>query len=114
MFISLKQKATRKENLPESQYFGKMVKWPISVKKPDGSYYTAEESERLANGSKIKCDISVFTNDYGKFYSYVPSSLIVTEPVLKEVLESDFVESAPVGVQEPPTQVDPLDDEIPF
>lgn len=123
MFISLKQRTTRIERRKESQNYNKIVNWPISVKREDGSYYTKEESELLMNGCLVRCAIDVFENDYGTFYSYQPSSLVILEEVAREPYEGDFHESELVDgeastvtpdTQAPLTEVDPLDDEVPF
>jgi len=128
-FISLKQSATRIEKRKQSKNYGRKVLWPISVKREDGSFYTKEESELLDTGTYVRCKINTYTSSRypGEvFYSYVPSSMVVLEEVLKEPFvynegefrESELSEEQPpvnaIPVTEEEQQEEYLNDELPF
>ncbi len=124
-FITMKQNSTRIEKRKDSANLGQRVKWPVAVKKADGSYYTKEETDKLSQGTRVRIEISTFTTgSYGTFFTYVPSSMVVLEEVLweaeeettdRQFVESELADEAPAPQQARPAEdTDPLNDEIPL
>jgi hypothetical protein len=108
--ITLKQSMSFTPRACVQDVEGEEVKYmPFSDK--DGSPLTKEEVAVIGNGSKVRAKIGVYSTGFGRFLSYEAGRVLeLIEYRPDDGLGGDLSDN----VESTPTDLDDLDDDIPF